>query len=104
MSPLQLRREFLGRHMPGTAIELCNKQNTGWAQRQNAAELLEITYPTADIKRALGAIATSTAGRPVVFLGQRGRGKSHIMAVLHSAFASPASDEAWAAEWATRTG
>src|SRR5437879_5280344 len=75
MSPLKLRQEFLSRHMRATAIELCNKQNTGWAQRKNANELLDITYPTADIQRSLEAISTSSASRPVLFIGQRGRGK-----------------------------
>ena len=49
MSALILRGEFRAKHMRGTAIELCNKQNTGWAQRSNPDELLDITYPTADI-------------------------------------------------------
>jgi len=104
MSPLKLRQEFLAKHMRATAIELCNKQNTGWAQRKNAGELLEITFPTADIQRALEAISTTTAGRPVVFIGQRGRGKSHIMALLHHSFSSPQVVEGWAAEWASRLG
>jgi len=70
MVPLKLRQEFLSRHMRATAIELCNKQNTGWAQPKNANDLLGITYPTADIQRSLEAIATSAAGKPVVFIGR----------------------------------
>jgi hypothetical protein len=104
MSALILRGEFCAKHMRGTAIELCNKQNTGWAQRGSPDELLDITYPTADIQRALEAISTDTGGRPVLFQGQRGRGKSHIMAVLHYAFSSPQAVETWAREWATKLG
>jgi DNA replication protein DnaC len=89
MPALKLRQEFLATHMRATAIELCNKQNTGWAQRKNPKELLEFTFPTADIQRALDGISTTSGGKPVVFIGQRGRGKSHIMAVLHHALASP---------------
>lgn len=33
--------------MRATAIELSNGENTGWTQRKDATELLEITYPTA---------------------------------------------------------
>src|SRR5207302_3781557 len=102
MSALKLRQEFLARHMRATAIELCNKQNTGWAQRKNANELLDFTFPTADIQRSLEAISTTHAGKPVVFIGHRGRGKSHIMAVLHHSFASPQVVETWAKEWAPR--
>jgi hypothetical protein len=101
MLPLELRREFLGKHMHGTAIELRNKQNSGWTQRP-AAELLKITYPTADVQNALYAVSRDAAGRPVVFLGQRGRGKSHLMALLHHALESPGLVEQWAQEWAPR--
>ena len=88
--------------MRATAIELCNRQNSGWAQRTDPTELLEITYPTADVQRALEAVSTAAAGRPVVFIGQRGRGKSHIMALLHHAFPNPAAVEGWATGWSSR--
>ena len=70
MQSLKLRPEFLAKHMRATAIELCNRQNSGWAQRSDPAELLEITYPTADVQRALEAVSTAAGGRPVVFIGQ----------------------------------
>ena len=101
MLPLELRQEFRTAHMRGTAIELRNKQNTGWAQR-DPAELLRITYPTADVQRALEAVSKSYAGRPIVLKGQRGRGKSHIMALLHHAFKSPDLVQRWSTEWADR--
>ena len=72
MLPLELRQEFRSAHMRGTAIELRNKQNSGWAQR-GAVDLLKITYPTADVQRALEAVSTTGAGKPVVFKGNRGR-------------------------------
>lgn len=101
--PLDLRQEFRSAHMRGTAIELRNRQNSGWAQK-DPTELLRITYPTMDVQRALGAISTGSNGRPLVFLGQRGRGKSHIMAVLHHAFESPEKVQAWAREWGAKPG
>ena len=70
MQPLDLRDEFLSKHMRGTAIELRNKQNTGWAQKGPEA-LLAITYPTSDVLRSLEAVSAATPGQPVVFLGQR---------------------------------
>ena len=101
MQRLELRDEFLTKHMRGTAIELRNKQNTGWAQR-GSDDLLRITYPTADVQRSLEAISAATLGKPIVFLGQRGRGKSHIMALLHHAFASPDPVTRWASQWASK--
>jgi len=89
MTGLQLRQEFQTRHMRATAIELSNRQNTGWTQRKDATQLLDITYPTGDVRRALEAVSASAAGKPVVMMGQRGRGKSHIMALVHHSFGSP---------------
>lgn len=99
---LNLRPEFLAKHMRATAIELSNKQNSGWAQRPDPTDLLEMTYPTADVQRSLDAVSTAAAGRPVVFIGQRGHGKSHIMAVLHHAFDNPDPVQAWAKAWGTK--
>jgi len=101
MQPLELRDEFLAKHMRGTAIELRNKQNTGWAQK-DPDDLLAITYPTSDVQRSLDAVSAATPGKPIVFLGQRGRGKSHIMALLHHAVESPDAVMKWAGEWGTK--
>ena len=101
MQPLELRDEFLAKHMRGTAIELRNKQNTGWAQK-GPDDLLAITYPTSDVQRSLDAVSAATPGKPIVFLGQRGRGKSHIMALLHHAVESPDAVVQWAREWGTK--
>ena len=103
MQPLELRDEFLAKHMRGTAIELRNKQNTGWAQK-GPEDLLAITYPTSDVQRSLDAVSAATPPRPIVFLGQRGRGKSHIMALLHHAIESPDAVERWAGEWGAKPG
>jgi len=103
MQPLKLRDEFLAKHMRGTAIELRNKQNTGWAQK-GPDDLLTITYPTSDVQRSLEAVSAATPGKPIVFLGQRGRGKSHIMALLHHAVESPDAVMRWAGEWGTKLG
>ena len=99
--PLELREEFRSPHMRGTAIELRNRQGTGWTQR-DPAELLSITYPTTDVQRALAGVSTGALGRPLVFLGQRGRGKSHIMALLHHAIESPDKVHGWARDWASK--
>jgi hypothetical protein len=95
---LKLRDEFLGSQMPGTAIALRRPDNTGAAQR-DADYILSITYPTADVQTALRAVSSARARRPVVLMGDRGCGKSHIMAVMHHAIQSPERVEAWAREW-----
>lgn len=101
--PLELRDEFRSHHMRGTAIELRNRQGTGWTQK-DPAELLQITYPTADVQRAIAGVSTGAQGRPLVFLGQRGRGKSHIMALLHHAIESPDKVQAWSQDWGSKPG
>ncbi|MGZ5712173.1 MAG: hypothetical protein ACXWIJ_23685 [Burkholderiales bacterium] len=99
MPVLQLRPEFQTQHMRATAIELSNRQNTGWTQGKAATELLDITYPTGDVRRALDAVSATSAGKPIVMMGQRGSGKSHIMALVHHAFGAPDQVESWAASW-----
>lgn len=96
MLNLQLRDEFLGSQTPGTAIALAEavQRPVDWIQ--------EITYPTADVQNALRAISASRGAQPIVLMGERGRGKSHIMAVMHYALSSPDSMEGWARDWGNR--
>ena len=98
MLGLKLREEFLGSHMPGTAITLRTNDNTG-AVQQDPNTILKITYPTADIQTALKQLSTQRAQKPIVLMGDRGRGKSHIMAVMHHAVANPDVVQDWAKEW-----
>jgi len=100
MLGLTLREEFRGRRYKGTAIELTNDKNTG-ATQISAAEFLRITYPTADVLSAVEAIGPGR-GQPVVLIGDRGQGKSHLLAALHHAFTSPDVTASWLAEWGTQ--
>lgn len=101
MLGLKLRDEFLGSQMPGTAISLRTSDNQGAAQK-SADHILSITYPTADIQTALKAISEKRSGCPIVLIGDRGRGKSHIMAVMHHAVNSPDIVGDWINEWRTK--
>ncbi|MGA2402998.1 MAG: hypothetical protein ABSG91_15045 [Syntrophobacteraceae bacterium] len=103
MLGLKLRDEFLQAHMPGTTISLRTSDNQGAAQK-SPDHILSITYPTADILTALKAISTKQTGRPIVLMGERGRGKSHIMAVMHHAIQSPKIVEDWLKEWGEKLG
>ena len=103
MIGLKLRDEFLGARMPGTAIALRTSDNKGAAQK-SADHILSITYPTADVQTALKAISVKRSGCPIILMGDRGRGKSHIMAVMHHAIQSPAIVETWLKDWGTNTG
>lgn len=100
MLELKLRAEFLGAHMSGTAIALRTSDNQGAAQK-SADQILSITYPTADVQTALKAISTKRSGCPIILMGDRGRGKSHIMAVMHHAIQSPDIVEKWLKDWST---
>lgn len=101
MLGLKLRDEFLGTQMPGTAIELSTSDNQGAAQRP-PDYILSITYPTADVLASLKSISTKNTGRPIVLMGDRGRGKSHIMAVMHHAIQSPEIVESWLKDWGSK--
>jgi hypothetical protein len=99
MLGLELRQEFKGKRLKGTAIELSNDSNTG-ATQIAAQEFLRITYPTHDLLKGIEAIGPDQ-GRPVVVIGERGLGKSHLLAALHHAVNDPVSTGSWLDEWAT---
>ena len=98
MLGLKLRQEFQGSRLRGTAIEFSNENNTG-ATQVPAADFLEITYPSTDLLKALEAIGPEQ-GRPVVLIGERGQGKSHLMAALYHALTDSASTKQWLNFWA----
>jgi len=100
MLGLQLREEFKGRRLKGTAIELTNKNKTG-ATQVPASDFLKITYPTADVLKTIEAVGPSQ-GRPVTLKGERGQGKSHLMAMIYHAFMDNAATSQWLSEWGNR--
>ena len=102
MLGLTLREEFRGKRLKGTAIELSNDTNTG-ATQVAAKEFLEITYPTHDLLKGIEAVGPNQ-GRPVVVIGERGLGKSHLMAALFHAVNDSGSTGAWLNAWATTLG
>ena len=102
MLGLTLREEFRGKRLKGTAIELSNDTNTG-ATQIGAKQFLEITYPTHDLLKGIEAVGPNQ-GRPIVAIGERGLGKSHLMAALYHAVNDPVSTGAWLKSWATTLG
>ena len=102
MLQLTLRKEFTGRRLKGTAIELANSSNTG-ATQVAAADFLEITYPSTDALAAIEAVGTGD-GRPLVLIGERGQGKSHLLAMLYHTFTAADAARNWLTTWADRLG
>lgn len=102
MLGLSLREEFRGRRLKGTAIELANENQTG-ATQISAADFLTITYPTSDVVSAMEAIGPGH-GQPVVLIGERGQGKSHLLAALYHGFTSPEVTSEWLKAWGIRLG
>ena len=98
MQGLKLREEFRGKLLKGTAIELANDSKTG-ATQVGAQAFLGLTYPTHDLIKAIEAIAPDQA-RPVVVIGERGAGKSHLMAALYHAVSDPSATRKWLEDWA----
>src|SRR5205823_6328497 len=102
MLGLTLRKEFQGKRLKGTAIELANEKNTG-ATQVPATEFLEITYPSGDLLKAIEAIGPEQ-GRPLVLIGERGQGKSHVMAALYHVLTDVAATSTWLQAWGDRLG
>jgi len=102
MLDLKLREEFKGRRLQGTAIELTNQNKTG-ATQIPAADFLRITYPSHDVLKTIEATGP-TQGRPVTLKGERGQGKSHLMAMLYHAFSDNAATRQWLEHWSELLG
>lgn len=102
MLGLELREEFRGQRLKGTAIELTNNKNTG-ATQVSAGDFLRITYPTHDLLKTLEAVGPSH-GRPLTLKGERGQGKSHLMAALFHAFSDNDTTHAWLKDWSEKLG
>jgi hypothetical protein len=102
MLGLQLRDEFRGKRLKGTTIDFFNQSKTG-ALDVSATEFLRITYPSFDLLKTVGSIAPGQS-RPVVLMGARGQGKSHLLAALFHLCTTPAAGQAWLREWSERLG
>ncbi len=97
MLGLSLRDEFKSARFTGTIVNLTDESKRG-AIQVSAPQFLEITYPTLDVLKALEAVGEGQS-RPVVVMGERGLGKSHILAVLHHALSSPDAVRTWLESW-----
>ena len=100
MLGLKLRDEFKGERLKGTTIDFSADKTTG-ALKKPAAEFLSITYPSVDMLKVLEAAQPDKA-RPIVLLGGRGQGKSHLLAALYHAMKDPAAASAWLEDWAKK--
>src|SRR5262245_26542021 len=98
MLDLALRDEFRGKRLKGTTVDFTNQSKTG-ALDISAAEFLKITYPSFDLVKAIEAIGPNQS-HPVVLLGGRGQGKSHLLAALYHLCRSPDVGKRWLEEWA----
>ena len=81
MLDLRLRDEFRGKHLKGTTVDFTNTSKTG-ALDVSASDFLKITYPSFDLLKTVEATGPGQS-RPVVLLGARGQGKSHLLAALY---------------------
>jgi hypothetical protein len=99
MLGLGLREEFTGKRLSGTTIDFKNRRGTGALDR-TATDFLNITYPSTDLLKTIEAIQPGHS-RPVVIIGTRGLGKSHLMAAISQMLRDPEAGEKWCHEWAT---
>lgn len=98
MLNLKLREEFRGKKLKGTMVDFTNRQGTG-ALDKSAEEFLNITYPSVDLLKLVEALQPGKA-RPVVIIGSRGQGKSHLMAALAHMYKDPTATDNWLKSWA----
>ena len=102
MLDLTLREEFRGKRLKGTTVDFTNQSKTG-ALEVPASEFLRITYPSFDLLKTIEAIGPGQS-RPVVLMGSRGQGKSHLLAAIYHLCTSPIAGQAWIDEWTERPG
>ncbi|RGD92570.1 DUF499 domain-containing protein [Acinetobacter sp. SWAC57] len=100
MLGLKLREEFSGHRIKGTMIEMHNRNGTG-ALDKSASEFLKITYPSIDMLKTIEAVQAGRA-EPVVIIGARGQGKSHLMAALSHMHQDQDATVNWLNDWAAR--
>jgi hypothetical protein len=100
MLNLILRDEFKGDRLKGTTIDFSADKETS-ALQKTTAEFLNITYPSVDLIQILEATQPGKS-RPVVLLGGRGQGKSHLMAAMWHGMKDPAEATNWLAGWASK--
>jgi len=98
MLDLKLREEFSGNKLKGTMVDFTNRQGTG-ALDKNAKDFLKITYPSVDLLKLIQALQPGNS-RPVVIIGSRGQGKSHLMAALAHMYKDPTATDNWLKSWA----
>src|SRR5258708_38222600 len=96
MLELTLRQEFRGERLKGTTIDFSADKPTS-ALQKSTAEFLGITYPSIDLLRVF-EVTQPDKSRPVVLLGGRGQGKSHLMAALWHAMKDPDGAAQWLTE------
>jgi hypothetical protein len=97
MLNLKLREEFRGKKLRGTMVDFTNRHGTG-ALDKSAQEFLNITYPSVDLLKAVEALQPGKA-KPVVIIGARGLGKSHLMAALAHMYNDPTATDSWLKSW-----
>ena len=100
MLNLTLRDEFKGERLSGTTIDFSADKATS-ALQKSTADFLGITYPSVDLLQILEATQPGKS-RPVVLLGGRGQGKSHLMAAMWHGMNDPAEATNWLSGWATK--
>ncbi len=100
MLGLQLRNEFMESRLKGTAIVFSDDKRYG-SLNIEPREFLEISYPTHDSLKCLREIGPN-GDRPVVIIGERGLGKSHLMTMLYHATHSTETMRSWLNGWADK--
>lgn len=95
MLGLQLRKEFRNKILKGTAIDFNDEVN------KSANEFLDMTYPSSDLIKTIESTAHQQS-RPVVLIGDRGQGKSHLLTALYHSFVNSNETKIWLENWSVK--
>jgi hypothetical protein len=87
---------------PATTIDFSSDKQTS-ALKRSATDFLNIPYPSIDLLKVFEATQPDKS-RPVVLLGARGLGKSHLLAAEWHAMNEPEVAKKWLADWSVRLG
>ncbi|KGR75219.1 DUF499 domain-containing protein [Ureibacillus sinduriensis] len=95
MLDLKLRSEFRPKRLKRTAIDF-NKEI-----EKNAKDFLEITYPSNDLLKTIESVSLEQS-RPIVLIGSRGQGKSHLLTTIYHSFINTEMTKNWLENWSVK--
>ena len=100
MLELKLREEFRGKRLKGTTVDFTNQSKTGALEVPATSSLKSPTLRSICSRRLKRQVRVSHVRSSL--LGDRGQGKSHLLAALYHLCTSPDAGREWLSDWSER--